>query len=226
MAGDISQNKRRKRIRQRQFAGRASVNHSSLGLCDHALRLQSEKSSRSRLPMGSHRSFANRVSTSMKYSELHGATAPNAAANWRNSLLILCLLYSSKTVRADRTELGHASSPASIRKSYALTAGHVLKQAGSARLLASPGPKGKLLPLPYAAAYCSATGASGLDLDVGILPLEDDSLGAFAHCAFLTGYEIDQKDEPDGGGILEFLLCLRVSSIAHSGESITCASSH
>jgi len=87
---------------------------------------------------------------------------------------------------------------------YAFTAGHVLKAAGSSRLFASPGPKGKLLPLPYTAAPCAAGEPGGLECDVGVLPLHDNALGAFAHCAFLTGNEIDENDEPDGNGILDF----------------------
>jgi hypothetical protein len=41
---------------------------------------------------------------------------------------------------------------------YAFTAGHVLEAAGSSQLFASPGPKGKLLPLPSTVAHCAAPG--------------------------------------------------------------------
>jgi hypothetical protein len=80
----------------------------------------------------------------------------------------------------------------------------VLAAAGSSRLFAPPGPKGKLLPLPHTAAHCAARGPGGLELDVGVLPLRDNALGPFAHCAFLTGDEIDENEEPDSNRILEF----------------------
>ncbi len=81
---------------------------------------------------------------------------------------------------------------------YAFTAGHVLKEAGSSKLFASPGPKGKLSPLPY-----TSRRYGGLSLDVGVLPLHDNELGPFAECAFLPGDEIDENDEPEFNGIRE-----------------------
>src|SRR5580700_1317497 len=89
-------------------------------------------------------------------------------------------------------------------RSYAFTAGHVVEAAAGARLFASPGPQGKLLPLPYTAANSAPRGAAGHDLDVGVLPLDDDALGSFAACTFLTGDEVDQNEEADNGGLLEF----------------------
>lgn len=87
---------------------------------------------------------------------------------------------------------------------YAFTAGHVLEDAGSSQLFASPGPTVKLMPLPYTAAHSARKGPSGLDLDVGVLPLDEGALGPFAQCGFLTGDEIDENDTADFNGFLEF----------------------
>jgi hypothetical protein len=87
---------------------------------------------------------------------------------------------------------------------YAFTAGHVLQGARHSRLWASPGPKGKLLPLPCDIGYQTPPTEGPYDLDVGILPLRAGALGAFKQCVFLTGPEIDEDDRPDDRGLAAY----------------------
>jgi hypothetical protein len=80
---------------------------------------------------------------------------------------------------------------------YAFTAAHVIRDAGSARLLApSEGRGGKLQPIPPCTAHLKSSGGNN-DLDVGVLVLPACRLGAFQHHVFLAGAEIDQEDQPD-----------------------------
>jgi hypothetical protein len=82
-------------------------------------------------------------------------------------------------------------------ESYAFTAAHVIRDAGSATLFApSEGRGGKLQPLPPCTAHLESSGGAN-DLDVGVLALAARRLGAFQHHAFLGDAEIDQEDQPD-----------------------------
>jgi hypothetical protein len=91
---------------------------------------------------------------------------------------------------------------------FAFTAAHVIRDAGAARLWAPPeGKGGKLLPLPQCTAHLSLS-RNYNDLDVGVLVLPADALGAFAQRVFLTGAEIDQDDQPDDTGPAAFYLVL------------------
>jgi len=83
---------------------------------------------------------------------------------------------------------------------YAFTAGHVLQAAGSSRLWASPGGRGKLTLLPCVIGYHTSQTA----LDVGILPLRRRALGPFEQCVFLAGSELDEDDRPDDRGFSAF----------------------
>lgn len=91
---------------------------------------------------------------------------------------------------------------------FAFTAAHVIRAAGSSPLWAPPeGKGGKLLPLPQCNAHLSPARDHN-DLDVGVLVLPADALGAFAQHVFLTGAEIDQEDKPDDAGAAAFYLML------------------
>jgi hypothetical protein len=91
---------------------------------------------------------------------------------------------------------------------FAFTAAHVIRDAGSSRLWAPPqGKGGKLLPLPPCTARLSFSNNRN-DLDVAVLILKTNALGAFQRRVFLTGTEIDQDDQPDGGGLDSFYLVL------------------
>jgi hypothetical protein len=80
---------------------------------------------------------------------------------------------------------------------YAFTAAHVIRDAGSATLLApSEGTGGKLQPLGPCTAHLKFSRGVN-DLDVGVLALKSHLLGAFLHHVFLTEAEIDQEDQPD-----------------------------
>ncbi len=82
-------------------------------------------------------------------------------------------------------------------ESYAFTAAHVIRDAGSAMLFApSEGGGGKLQPLPPCIAHLNSSGGAN-DLDVCVLALAAHRLGAFQHHVFLAGAEIDQEDQPD-----------------------------
>src|ERR1700730_7831496 len=75
---------------------------------------------------------------------------------------------------------------------YALTAAHVLRDAGSAQLWAPPRGKGeKFLRLPWSAAYLTPAAFSH-DLDVGVLALPACAPGALDQGAFLNGLEVSQ----------------------------------
>lgn len=82
-------------------------------------------------------------------------------------------------------------------ESYAFTAAHVIRDAGSAILFApSEGKGGKLQPLPPCTAHLNSSGGSN-DLDVCVLALAARRLGAFQRHVFLAGAEIDEEDQPD-----------------------------
>ncbi len=82
-------------------------------------------------------------------------------------------------------------------ESYAFTAAHVIRDAGSSMLFApSEGKGGKLQPLPPCTAHLNSSGGPN-DLDVCVLALAAHRLGAFQHHVFLAGAEIDQEDQPD-----------------------------
>jgi hypothetical protein len=92
--------------------------------------------------------------------------------------------------------------------SFAFTAAHVIRDAGSSRLWAPPeGKGGKLLPLPQCTAHLSPS-RNHNDLDVGVLVLPAGTLGAFAQRVFLTGTEIDHEDQPDYTGPAAFYFVL------------------
>jgi hypothetical protein len=94
---------------------------------------------------------------------------------------------------------------------FAFTAAHVLRRADSAKLFApSEGRGGKLLPLPCTARLNTPRRDS--DLDVGILVLPADQLGAFQQRVFLAGTEIDQADRPDEHGLESFYFVLGYSA--------------
>ena len=80
---------------------------------------------------------------------------------------------------------------------YAFTAAHVIRDVGSAILLApSEGKGGKLQPLPPCTAHLKSSGGAK-DLDVGVLALAVRHLGTLQRHVFLAGAEIDQEDQPD-----------------------------
>jgi hypothetical protein len=82
-------------------------------------------------------------------------------------------------------------------ESYAFTAAHVIRDAGSAALFApSEGRGGKLQPLPRCTAHLKSS-EDASDLDVGVLALAAHHLGAFRRHVFLAGAEIDQEDQLD-----------------------------
>ena len=94
---------------------------------------------------------------------------------------------------------------------FAFTAAHVIRDAGSATLLApSEGKGGKLLPLPP----CTAHLKSGRDndLDVAVLVLPTRQCGPFQQRVFLAGTEIDQDDRPDDRGLESFYFVLGYSA--------------
>jgi hypothetical protein len=95
---------------------------------------------------------------------------------------------------------------------FAFTAAHVIRDAGSAPLLApSKGRGGKLLPLPACTAHLSPSGRDN-DLDVGVLVLPARQLGPFQQHVFLAGTEIDQEDRPDDQGLASFYFVLGYSA--------------
>jgi hypothetical protein len=94
-------------------------------------------------------------------------------------------------------------------KCYAFTAGHVLRDAGSARLLAPPKGKGEpLVPLPLS----RGLNVTADNLDVGVLALPTSALGAFEHRVFLTGPQLDEADQPDEAGVASFYYVLGYSA--------------
>ena len=95
---------------------------------------------------------------------------------------------------------------------FAFTAAHVVRDAGSALLLApSEGRGGKLLPLPPCTAHLSFSGRDN-DLDVGVLVLPAHQLGPFRQHVFLASTEIDQDDRPDDQGLASFYFVLGYSA--------------
>jgi hypothetical protein len=95
---------------------------------------------------------------------------------------------------------------------FAFTAAHVIRDAGSALLLApSEGAGGKLLPLPPCTAHLSSSGRDN-DLDVAVLVLPGHRLGPFRKHIFLAGTEIDQDDRPDDQGLASFYFVLGYSA--------------
>lgn len=110
------------------------------------------------------------------------------------------------------------------RNLYAFTAGHVLEDAGTSVLWASPGPMQKLRPLPCSVGYQTPAASAVGDLDIGILPLRASVLGDFARCTFLDGLDLDEEDRPDDRGLAASYFVLgysasrsqaRVSHTAH-----------
>jgi len=94
---------------------------------------------------------------------------------------------------------------------FAFTAAHVVRDAGSALLLApSEGRGGKLLPLPPCTAHLNFSGRDN-DLDVGVLVLPAHQLGPFRQHVFLASTEIDQDDLPDDQGLRVILFRPRYS---------------
>jgi len=95
---------------------------------------------------------------------------------------------------------------------FAFTAAHVIETAGSAPLFApSEGRGGKLRRLPPCTGRLSPSKREN-DLDVAVLALPADKLGAFERRIFLTGEEIDHDDEPDDRGLASFYLVLGYSA--------------
>ena len=91
---------------------------------------------------------------------------------------------------------------------FAFTAAHVIRDVGSALLLApSEGRGGKLLPLPPCTAHLNSSGRDS-DLDVGVLVLSANELGPFRQRVFLASTEIDQDDQPDDQGLASFYFVL------------------
>jgi hypothetical protein len=94
---------------------------------------------------------------------------------------------------------------------FAFTAAHVIRNCGSAVLLApSEGRGGKLLPLPECMAHLNLPGLDN-DLDVGMLVLPKHQLGPFQHRTFLSS-EIDQDDRPDDRGLGSFYFIVGYSA--------------
>jgi hypothetical protein len=95
---------------------------------------------------------------------------------------------------------------------FAFTAAHVVRDVGSALLLApSEGRGGKLLPLPPCTAHLNSSGRDS-DLDVGVLVLSANQLGPFRQHVFLASTEIDQDDRPDDQGLASFYFVLGYSA--------------
>jgi hypothetical protein len=90
---------------------------------------------------------------------------------------------------------------------YAFTAAHVLTRVGLSRLLFSPRQRGGGL-LPFPPSIAKVTAGSQIDRDVGVVPLGPDALGAFEHCVFLTGAEIDETDREDDRTLTSFYFVL------------------
>ncbi len=94
----------------------------------------------------------------------------------------------------------------------AFTAAHVIRDAGSATLLApSEGKGGKLLPLPPYTAHLNSSGRDD-DLDVGVIVLPTHQLGPFAKHVFLADTEIDQDDRSDDQNLKSFYFVLGYSA--------------
>lgn len=95
---------------------------------------------------------------------------------------------------------------------FAFTAAHVVRDIGSARLLApSEARGGKLLPLPPCTAHLNSSGRDD-DLDVGVLVLPAGQLGPFAQRVFLAGTDIDQDDRLDDQAPASFYFVLGYSA--------------
>jgi hypothetical protein len=95
---------------------------------------------------------------------------------------------------------------------YALTAAHVLRDAGAAALFApSEGKGGQLQPLPPCTAHLKFS-AGRNDLDIGVLALAASTLGAFQRHVFLAETEIDLDDQPDDQGLERFYFVLGYSA--------------
>lgn len=95
---------------------------------------------------------------------------------------------------------------------FAFTAAHVIRDAGTARLLApSKGKGGKLLPLPPCTAHLRSSGGDH-DLDVAVLALPSRQRGCFQQRVFLSCSEIDQDDRPDDQGLASFYFMLGYSA--------------
>lgn len=95
---------------------------------------------------------------------------------------------------------------------FAFTAAHVIRDVGTARLLApSEGRGGKLIPLPPCTAHLRSAGGDN-DLDVAVLVLPSRQLGCFQQRVFLSGGEIDQGDRPDDQGLASFYFVLGYSA--------------
>jgi|SRR5882757_6972198 len=95
---------------------------------------------------------------------------------------------------------------------YAFTAAHVIRDAGSAMLLApSEGKGGKLLPLPRCTAYMNSSRDDN-DPDIGVLALPAHRLGPFQQHVFLADTEIDWDDLRDEQGLQSFYFVLGYSA--------------
>jgi hypothetical protein len=122
---------------------------------------------------------------------------------------VLPLFIQDGRVRPDR--LGSCVLVRLDSSCYAFTAAHVLRDAGSAQLLAPPQGKGeKLLPLQWSTGLTVT--ADRNDLDVGVLVLPASALGAFEQRVFLTGLEVDEDDQPDEPGLASFYSVLGYSA--------------
>jgi hypothetical protein len=95
---------------------------------------------------------------------------------------------------------------------FAFTAAHVIRDVGTARLLApAEGRGGRLLPLPPCKAHLWTTGSDN-DLDVAVLALPSRQLGCFKQHVFLSGSEIDQDDRLDDQRLTSFYFVLGYSA--------------
>ena len=95
---------------------------------------------------------------------------------------------------------------------FAFTATHVVRDVGSALLLAPSGGRGgRLLPLPPCTAHLNSSGRDS-DLDVGVLVLSPDQLGPFRQHVFLASTEIDLDDQLDDQGPASFYFVLGYSA--------------
>jgi hypothetical protein len=95
---------------------------------------------------------------------------------------------------------------------FAFTAAHVVRDVGSALLLApSEARGGRLLPLPPCTAHLNSSGRDN-DLDVGVLVLPAGQLGPFTQRVFLAGTDIDQDDLPDDQAPASFYFVLGYSA--------------
>ena len=115
---------------------------------------------------------------------------------------------------------------------YALTAGHVLQDAGAAHVWAAAG-NGRLEPLPYTDRFCSRADSGRLgDIDIGLMPLRSDGLGPFAQCKFLSDADLDAKGNAQYQLFSNFYFVMgypasrNQSEVNHCGKKIKVKSFH